>query len=356
MPEPLQRKTLAAQLADRLQQELRAGSWGDSLPGHRTLMTRYGVSAKTVIAAVALLEQRGAVLPAEHGRRRRLGVGSMSPAAGIRDLLIMDRLGLPSGADRLLLQAYRDAWERAGGTVHSIQMDFIRCRHPAALLRQAVNNHRTDAILLHMAPRRWTESGVGLRPVFLSGGEYAGLPITGVGFSAAVEIGNCVRRFMELGHRRIAVPHDEPGEETTAAIRRSLGSALGMDPLGREVAALTPVCRQREPGAWALVWQQLLTQVRPTAVVVTDDIHYLSLMGRCHAAGLRIPQDLSVVCLEDTGHLAWCHPRPCQMAFPVRKAVSFLLKWKRSRCRALGMQRLPLIPLPGDTLAPPPIS
>ncbi len=353
MQDTLRRKTLATQLAERLKQELQTGGWGESLPGHRTLMVRYGVSAKTVIAAVALMEKWGVISPAEQGRRRRIRIDTIPPAASVNDLLIIDRKGIPSGEDSMLLQAYRDAWEKSGGTVQSIQMDFIRCRHPAALLREAVKNHKADAILLHVPPLRWTEAAVALRPVFLSGGEWEGLPITGVGFSTALEVMNCTRRLQRLGHRRIAVPHDDSGAQMTEAIRGALAAALNLPAEGPEIAALTPACRDREPGAWLTLWKTLFARVRPTAIVAWDDIHYLSLLGYCHLAGIEIPGDVSVICLESTGHLNWCHPRPLQMKFPVREAVAFLRKWKRSGCRALGMKHVSLEACEGETVTRP---
>lgn len=350
MADSLDRTNLSTRLADIMEREINGGGWGGSLPGHRSLMDRYAVSANTCLAAIALLEARGIIAAGEQGRRRRILAATAPLTVQVNDLLIIDRMGIPSGEDYVLLQAYREAWEKSGGTVQSVRMDFTRCRQPAALLREAVKNHRADALLLHVPPRRWTEAAAAVRPVFLSGGEWEGLPITGVGFSTAVEIGNCIRRLQRLGHHRIAVPHDFSGAQMTEVIRSALGTALDMPPEGPDIAALAPVCRDREPGAWLSLWKALFNRVKPTAIVVWDDIHFLSLSGYCHGAGLHIPRDVSVICLESTGHLNWCHPRPCQMRFPVRDAVAFLLKWKRSGCSALGMKHVSLEACEGETV------
>lgn len=350
MADSLERINLSTRLADIMEREIKGGGWGGSLPGHRSLMNRYAVSANTCLAAIALLEARGVIAAGEQGRRRRILARTAPLSVKVNDLLIIDRMGMPSGEDHVLLQAYREAWEKSGGTVQSVRMDFTRCRHPAALLRESVKNHRADAILLHVPPRRWTEAALTVCPVFLSGGEWEGLPITGVGFSTAAEIGRCIRRLQRLGHHRIAMPHDDAGGQMTQTIRGALAAALDLAPEGPEVAALTPVCRDREPGAWLRLWKALFNGVKPTAIVVWDDIHFLSLAGCCHALGLHIPRDVSVICLEQTGHLNWCHPRPCQMKFPVRDAVAYLMKWKRSGCRALGMKHVALEACEGETV------
>lgn len=349
----LERKTLTIQLAEQLEREIRSGSWGESLAGHRTLMARCGVSATTALAAIALLEQRRIVSAGEQGRRRRVLVSPSRHAKALNDLLIIDRVGLPSGEDSALHQAYRQAWEQSGGTVQTIQMDFVRCRQPSALLREAVRNHKADALLLHMPPLRWTSAAVELCPVFLSGGEWHGLPLTGVGYDATALVGTCVRRLQRLGHSRIAVPLDESGKRLTGAVRETLAAALSLTPSSPEIAALVPVSRDRTPGAWLRLWQTLFLRARPSAVIVSDDIHYFSLMSYCQMAGLHIPADVSVICLESTDPLEWCHPLPVRMRFPMKAALRLFRAWMRRGCRPAGMTFLQLEYCAGETLAPP---
>lgn len=339
---PLNRKSLPVRLAEIIEGECRTGEWGDTLPGHRTLMERYSVSAKTCLATMSLLEMRGVISPAQQGARRRILVKPGKTAKTLKDLLIIDGQGAPSGEDLQQLQAYRKVWEDAGGNVQSIQFDFPRFRRPAALLREAIAKHSADAVLLHVPPLAWMEAAQEICPVFLSGGEWRGKEITGVGYNVRDELARCVEKLRGLGHDRILIPLDLVGREMENAFRDGLAMGFGIPPKSPILRNFCPVFSERVPAAWQLYWKKAMSTVRPTAVILSADIHYLSLCGYCSRHGIRIPDDLSVVCMESTEHLEWCEPVPTTMRFPVTAAARYFKKWIRSGCKPLGMKFLPL--------------
>jgi DNA-binding transcriptional MocR family regulator len=166
-----------------IEKELVAGTWGDTLPGHRTLMKFFAVSAKTSLGAIDLLEARGIVSAGEHGKRRRILIDPKETNKAMMNLLLIDGSGYLSGEDQMQMQAYRNAWEGEGGKVHTVKFDFPRYHNPSALLRKAVASYSADAILLHVPPLAWVEAAVRLRPVFLAGGEWKGNEITGSAYS-----------------------------------------------------------------------------------------------------------------------------------------------------------------------------
>lgn len=59
----IERRSLAVQIADRIEEEIRTGTWTADLPGKRTLAEHCGVNAKTCAEALCLLERRGLVGP-----------------------------------------------------------------------------------------------------------------------------------------------------------------------------------------------------------------------------------------------------------------------------------------------------
>ncbi|GAC1446404.1 MAG: LacI family DNA-binding transcriptional regulator [Pyrinomonadaceae bacterium] len=52
----------------------------------------------------------------------------------------------------------------------------------------------------------------------------------------------------------------------------------------------------------------LAQKIRPTAVIAANDIMALGVMQRCHAAGLRIPQDISIMGFDDIAFAALAEP------------------------------------------------
>lgn len=351
MSDPLERKSLATRLADILEGEIRAGDWPDRLPGHRTLMERYSVSAKTCLAAIDFLESRGLISSGEQGRKRRILVEPDKPENDLKDLLIVDGTGSQSGEDFQQIHAYRKAWEENGGKVHNIKFDFPRYRRPEALLREAAASYKADAILLHVPPLVWTKAAIKLRPTFISGGEWSGQQITGVAYELQKVLSSWVTRLKELGHTRIMVPTDFVGPLLEIAVRGGVAEGLGLDENSPELANLCPVFSERIPEAWQHYWKRAFAKVRPTAIILTDDIHYLSLCGYCYLNGIRIPKDLSVVCLESSEHLEWCEPVPTRMRFPVEAAAKYFRKWIRSGCLPMGMKYFALECIEAQTVA-----
>jgi Periplasmic binding protein-like domain len=350
MSNALERKSLPVRLADLIEDELKAGKWGSTLAGHRTLMDRYSVSAKTCLAAIDLLEARGLISCAQQGRKRRVLVTPNNVAGSLTDLLIIDGMGSQSGEDILQLQAYRRVWEEIGGRVHSIKFDFPRYRRPSTLIREAIASHKADALLLHVAPLAWVEAAQRLRPVFLAGGEWKGGGITGVGYDVREEVIRAVGKLREFGHSRIVVPMDLVGSGMEKAVREGLARGLGLRDDSPVVRELSPVFPERVPSVWQSYWKKMISTLQPTAVILLDDIRYLSLSGYCFSKGIRIPHDLSVICLESTEHLEWCQPVPTRTRFPVEEAVRHFRKWIRGGCQATGMKFLPMELISGESV------
>ncbi|BCU77924.1 substrate-binding domain-containing protein [Luteolibacter sp. LG18] len=351
---PLERKNLPVRLADEIERAIRAGEWTVRLPGHRTLMKTYAVSAKTCIAAIAHLQERGLVSSPEQGKRHRILLEGKPATHGLETLLMLDDMSAPSGGHRLSLQAYAEAWEETGGRVVSLRFDFPRYRHPGHLLREAVATHRADALYLQVATAPWVRAAARLRPTYLDGGEWGPEKnYTGVGFKMGITVGEVARALRALGHERIAVPLELVGPIFEAGIRTHLAEALELRDGSSRVAALSPVFPEGLPEAWLGYWKKLFASTRPTAVIVTKDLHFLSLQGFCTQHGIAIPRDVSVVCLESTDALAWCSPVPTRMRFPIEEAILYFKKWIRGGCRPLGTRVLPMEQVPGATVAPP---
>ena len=346
----LERKSLPLRLAEMIEQELVAGTWGDTLPGHRTLMKFFAVSAKTSLAAIDLLEARGIISVGERGKRRRILIDPKETNKAMMNLLLIDGFGYLSGEDQMQMQSYRNAWEGEGGKVHTVKFDFPRYHNPSALLRKAVASYSADAILLHVPPLAWVEAAVRLRPVFLAGGEWKGNAITGSAYNIKDEVMRLAALLREQGHQRVVVPLDLIGRKMETAVREGLAAGLGVDGNDPAVAAFCPVFSESVPAAWQQYWKKIFAKLRPTAVILSTDIQCLSLYGYCSRQGIRIPEDLSLICLETSEYLEWFDPLPTRMRFPVNRATAYFKKWVRGGCRPMGLKFFSLDYLEGATV------
>ena len=119
------------------------------------------------------------------------------------------------------------------------------------------------------------------------------------------------RHLLDLGHRQLAIiilpPARSQTNSTPTAVRRLAGYRAAISDAGapephKEVAGISVA-------AGARVFQSLPTgKRRPTGVLAMSDMTAIGLMSAAQAAGLRVPDDLSVVGFDDVPASAWTNP------------------------------------------------
>ncbi|MGI5149377.1 LacI family DNA-binding transcriptional regulator [Plantactinospora sp. CA-294935] len=134
-----------------------------------------------------------------------------------------------------------------------------------------------------------------------------GLPVPAVGSNNWSGALTATRHLLELGHRRIAVITG--AVEYLSARARLDGFRAALDHAGilfdenLERRGVFTFDGGRKPA------QELLAlPERPTAIVCGDDLQAMSVYEAARQAGLRIPDDLSVVGFDDIDLAAWLAP------------------------------------------------
>jgi len=119
------------------------------------------------------------------------------------------------------------------------------------------------------------------------------------------------RHLLELGHRQLAIlvlpPARSEVNSTPTAARRLAGYQSAINEAGGPqphsvVAGISVAAGARAfetlPGG----------KRRPTAVLAMSDMAAIGVMSAAQAAGLRVPEDLSVVGFDDVPAAAWTNP------------------------------------------------
>jgi DNA-binding LacI/PurR family transcriptional regulator len=119
------------------------------------------------------------------------------------------------------------------------------------------------------------------------------------------------RHLLELGHRRLAIivlpPARAETTSTPTAVRRLTGYRAAIAEAGApephiEVAGISVAAGERAFEALPRGRQ------RPTGILAMSDMTAIGLMSAAQAAGLRVPDDLSVVGFDDVPAAAWTNP------------------------------------------------
>jgi DNA-binding LacI/PurR family transcriptional regulator len=154
----------------------------------------------------------------------------------------------------------------------------------------------------------------GARLVFVNGGvERLDVPAVGVDERAAGHLGTT--HLLELGHTRIGFvagpSHFVPTRQKGAGREAALTEA-GIEPDGLVAMAEFSV----EGGRQAL--RELLAhENRPTGVICSSDLMAIGVLKEASVAGLRVPEDLSVVGFDGIDATAWTQPALTTIEQPV---------------------------------------
>jgi DNA-binding LacI/PurR family transcriptional regulator len=146
------------------------------------------------------------------------------------------------------------------------------------------------------------------------------------------------RHLLELGHSRIAIlvlpPARGQVKNTPTAARRLAGYEKAIKDAGAPAAhaAVAGI----SVGAGARAFDALPTgRLRPTAVLAMSDMTAIGVMSSAQSAGMRIPDELSVVGFDDVPPSSWTNPPLTTVRQPIvekgRLAARLLVQRMKGR-------------------------
>ncbi|MET7310253.1 LacI family DNA-binding transcriptional regulator [Streptomyces sp. NPDC005571] len=180
----------------------------------------------------------------------------------------------------------------------------------------------TDLRLDDPRPELVTELGL---PAVAVGAIEGGTRLPTVNLDDRPVVRNAVRHLVELGHRDIA--YVAGPEEFVHARRRRQAWADALAEAGLICGPLLPGGFTAEGGARAT--RTLLTRTTPpTAIVYGNDLSATAGMAVAQDAGLRLPDDLSVVGFDDVPLASWTSP-------PLTTCRANPVSWGQAAAQAL---------------------
>lgn len=336
-------KTKAEQLSKLIIGMIRSGEWVDRLPGGDVLAKKFGVNPKTVQRALEVVEAEGWLLPAERRKARRVNPererGKQKKRGSLLILYSMTDAKDMSVSE--LFHSLAKLWMKVGTTINLEIVDFAYYKEPASYLRRLVERHSADAILFYNASWQWIDVGEKMLPCFCcGGGMLEGSSVTAQGFRFRSQVDWVTRQLNDLGHDRILFAYTDAGRGIRDEV---LG--LGFFPGRADMLSGRPedYCvrvKEDHPEVWRQVWEREFARLRPTAVMVMEAHHLLSLYAFCARKGLRIPQDLSIVSLAEFEGLNWLEPPITHAQFPYSKVLSYFEKWLKAGLKPMGFKEV----------------
>ncbi|MGD7705145.1 substrate-binding domain-containing protein [Microlunatus sp. Y2014] len=294
-------------MADTLLRRISAGEWaiGDRLPTERELAVSHGVGINTVRRAVGMLERAGLVRRAQGSGTYLLdipgpnGPGPGKPLMGV--VLPAAKYYTPGIVEGIGDGARQAGWQvLISYSTFEPALELERCHELLTLgvrgLVLSPSFHQCDDPEQHLARLQ----GLGV-PIVLVDRRPPTLTAEQTSYVAtdresAAHI--AVRRFVELGRRRVG--YFGTHGANSGDVRDAFGRALTAFDLPTVPGALV----ERRPWTRQDVADYVTTcrESKVDAVLCMDDRKALLLLPALLAAGLGVPDDVSVIAYDDAVH------------------------------------------------------
>lgn len=172
---------------------------------------------------------------------------------------------------------------------------------------------------------------LGIPTVLVDSESSAAHPVVNVDDAGGAE--QAAQHLLDLGHRRLAIivlpPARSRAKHTPTAARRLAGyeAAIARTDAERAHTVMAGI----SVAAGARAFESLPRGARrPTAVLAMSDMAAIGVVGAAREAGLRVPEDLSVVGFDDLPLAAWTNPPLTTVHQPIvekgRLAASLLIE------------------------------
>lgn len=325
-------KSASTQVSEFLREAIELRVFSVEIPGIHQLASNLGVNHKTVTKALGILTDQGILEPPERGKKRRIkrskskathslriGILCIEPAdASVDPMIDVQHLLTKSGHVPFF----------ANKTLTDLQMDVKQ-------VASFVMSVEADAWVVLAASRevlRWFAAQP--LPAFALFGRRQSVDIAGAGPTTLPALVEIVERLVDLGHRRIVmlsremrrVPEPSEFEKTFLKCLRDHGIEVGPYHL--------PAWEESRDG-----FQQLsisLFKVSPPSALIVHEPHQLvAILQFVASQRIRVPEDLSLVCLDFDYSFRWCKPAIAHISWDVRKVAGCVEQWANDVSRGI---------------------
>ena len=345
-------KSAGEQVAARLREEILAGRWSGELPGVHFLAAELGVNHKTVGVALGQLEADGWLVAQGPGRRRRIVLSARMRQRGLRVAILVSE-----PADRRVdyMVELRHALVEAGHVAFHPEKSLIELGMNVNRLARMVKKTEADAWVVEAGSREVLEwflvRGI---PTFALFGRRRELPLAGTGPDKVGAYRGVVRHLVELGHRRVAL--------IALAARRLPKPGLPEQAFLRELEAKgiptgsynLPTWDESPEGLLSLL-DSLFHVTPPTALLIDEPYLFHAVKHRLADMGLRVPEDVSLVCTDPDRTFDWCRPSIAHIRWDSGPMVRRVVRWAENVSQGKEDQRQTFTAaefVPGGTIGP----
>lgn len=318
------RPSAVIQLAAYLRGELADGRWTGQMPGVIRLATELGTARNTVEGALKKLEQDGYLLPQGQGKGRVIREDTVYIRNKMRVAIL--RHEPLADIDGQLLELQHQLQEEGYGAVLA-EKSLVDLHFDLGRLENLVQRTNAAAWVVAGGPLEILEWFQARNiPVYALFGRRRELSISGGGPDKSEAYRQVVRKLVALGHRRIVLlaltsrRQPKPGLPERAFLAELEAHGIATGPYNLPEWDESAEDLQR-------VLDASLHITPPTAFLVDESYLFHAAKYHLSARGIRIPQDVSMICTDPDRTFAWCRPSIAHIRWDSRPLLRHILRW-----------------------------
>jgi DNA-binding LacI/PurR family transcriptional regulator/DNA-binding transcriptional regulator YhcF (GntR family) len=320
-----QRLSTIDQFTAHLRVGLLSGQWTDTMPGGHRLAAEFGLNGKTVEAALQRLEKEGLLVGQGAGRSRKIVLSENNTPPALR-MAVLNFEFASRGEDFMI--ELRHLLEKAGHTPFYTDKTLVELDMNVGRIARHVKKTEADAWVSFSASQEVLEWFAEQEtPAFALFGVMEELPLAGTKPDKIPPLIDAIRQLLSHGHRRISIlcrrQHRLP--QPAKWLRASLNEL--------EAASITtgafniPDWEESPQGFVRLLESLFGGPTPPTALILDEAILYHAAYHHLAQRGLRVPDDVSLVCTDADLDFAWCQPSVAHIRWDYRPVLRRVVRW-----------------------------
>jgi DNA-binding LacI/PurR family transcriptional regulator/biotin operon repressor len=325
--ESLHITSASEQTAHYLREQLIRQAWVDTMPGGPELASQLGVGRMTIEAALSMLESEGLLVPQGPGRRRRIEL----PERMAQPVRMRVAILLYEASDQSLnyLIDSKNKLEAAGHSVFYAPGSLTEIKMDVKRLARMVEKTEADAWVVAGGTREVLQWFTQQKPpVFALFGRRRELKIAGISPDHRPAIVEATRRLIELGHQRIVFLDSLYNVSNPGAAGTAFLDALSAGGITAGAYNL-PGWEGGIEGLYAFL-DSSFQRTSPTALIASSSPSYFATQSFLLNRGIRVPQDCSLVCVDDDPYFSECQPPVSHIRWSRRPLVNRIVRWVKN--------------------------
>ena len=310
------------QVAEHLRAEMLRGGLSGKMPGVNPLVAELGVGHKTVNAALRMLENEGILVNQGRGAQRKIVLPENHAPPALRVAVLFYEKGDEAHDLHIRLQIKLRA---AGHTLVHAPKNLTDLGGNLRRLDRMIKDTRADAWVVIAGSKEVLQCfEQGQIPVFALFG-FQGPRIAGIVPNQVPSIVTATRRLIALGHQRIVILESTstlptPGPDGVAFLDEL--AAHGIETGDYNM----PGWEGGFDGLYRCL-ESLFSGTPPTAIFIYSAPEYVATLQFLAHRGLRVPQDVSLVCCDIAPYFRRYQPTISHVRWNDQLMVNRIGRW-----------------------------